>query len=86
MTLERDVLLNYLGNKINMAPNQIEAEMALISSGLIDSFTMVELVLFIEKQCGIKIKPAEVNLDNLDSVSRILTFTEMRANGKNGSH
>ena len=69
-----------------MAPNKIESDMALISSGLIDSFSLVELVLFIEKQCGIKVKPTEVNLDNLDSVERILVFAEARTNENNVVH
>jgi acyl carrier protein len=42
---------------------------------------MVELVLFIEETCGIRMKPSEVNLDNLDSIERILAFVTMRSNG-----
>jgi acyl carrier protein len=86
MTLEAAALLRHLGEKIHVAPDQIESDMTLISSGLIDSFSMVELVLFIEQQCGIKVKPTEVNLDNLDSVERILAFAEARTNEKKVVH
>ena len=85
MTLTHDALLGYLGEKLGLDSSRIEPELSLISSGLIDSFSMVELVLFIEKTCGIKVKPSEVNLDNLDSVERILAFTQSRTNGTTGN-
>ena len=44
---------------------------------------MVSLIIFIENSSGIKIKPTDVTLDNLDSVERILQFVESR--GGDGS-
>ncbi|MCG3181129.1 MAG: hypothetical protein BIFFINMI_03503 [Phycisphaerae bacterium] len=46
----------------------------LISSGVIDSFALVDLVAFLERSGGFRIRPGEVRLDNLDSVARILAF------------
>lgn len=51
------------------------ADDALIfSTGVIDSFAMIELITFIEGRAGIKVAPMEVTLENLDSIDRILSF------------
>jgi acyl carrier protein len=81
MTLTRDALLHYFSNKLRLNTNQIGPDTSLFTSGLIDSFSMVELVLFIEESCGIRMKPSEINLDNLDSIERILSFVKPRSNG-----
>ena len=46
----------------------------IFSKGLLDSFSMIELITHIEGQAGIKIGPMEVTLENLDSVERIQAF------------
>jgi acyl carrier protein len=81
MTLTQDALLHLLSNKFRLDTKKIAPDTSLFTSGLIDSFSMVELVLFIEESCGIRMKPSEVNLDNLDSIERILAFVTMRSNG-----
>jgi acyl carrier protein len=81
MGLTQDILLNYLGEQLRLNRKQIMSDTSLFASGLIDSFSLVELVLFIEETCAIKMKPSEVNLDNLDSIERILAFVGTRSNG-----
>jgi acyl carrier protein len=81
MALTRDALLHHFSHKLRLDTNQIGLDTSLFASGLIDSFSMVELVLFIEENCGIRMKPSEVILDNLDSIERILAFVETRTNG-----
>ena len=81
VTLTHEALLHHLGEKLRLDTRQISPNTSLIASGLIDSFGMVELVLFIEKSCSLRIKPSEVNLDNLDSIEQILAFVETHSNG-----
>ncbi len=54
----------------------ITAETPLLSSGLVDSASLLQLVAFVEKQCGCKIKPRDMTLKNFDSAARILAFVE----------
>ena len=54
--------------------SQAEDETELFSTGLVDSFAMVDLLVFLEKHTGTKMGPEDITLDNLDSVSRILAF------------
>jgi acyl carrier protein len=74
MEITRDALLTYLREKLKIDTSKIEDDSALFSSGLTDSFSMVDLILFLEKTGGFKMNPLDVNLDNLDSVERILAF------------
>ena len=50
----------------------------LFSSGIVDSFTPITLMTFLESQCGFRIGPMEVTLDNFDSIERILRFAERK--------
>jgi len=81
MALTRDALLRHLRERARVDTSKIGPETLLFTSGLVDSFSLVELVLFIEMTSDIKMKPSEVNLDNLDSIERILAFVAVRCNG-----
>jgi len=39
-------------------------------------------LMFLEKYTGSKLGPEDIDLDNLDSISRILKFVERRKAGK----
>ncbi len=43
----------------------------LISGGIVDSFSMVSLKLFLEKRCGIRIPDEEATPDAFDTVNSI---------------
>lgn len=46
----------------------------LFSSGLLDSVAMMSLITFIEEQTGGDVRPADVTLDNFDSLVRITDY------------
>ena len=56
----------------------IEDDTPLITGGLIDSFSMVELVVFVEEQYGVEIPNVEVKPEALDSLSRIKQLIESK--------
>lgn len=76
MKLTKEELTGYLNDSLGLDCDEIDDAAPLFSSGLIDSFALVSLIVFIENKCGIKVQPMEVNLDNMDSVERILRFVE----------
>jgi len=76
MVLTRESLLNYLSTELGLHTDEIDDDTLLFSSSLLDSFSMVDLIAFIEKEAAISISPTEVSLDNLDSVERILKFVQ----------
>ena len=81
MALDESALRGYISSTLGVDASAIDAADPLFSSSLLDSFSMVDLVVFVEKQCGFRMKPSEVNLDNLDSIERILGFAAKRAQG-----
>jgi acyl carrier protein len=48
----------------------------LISGGIVDSFSMVSLKLFLEKKCGIRIPDEEATPDAFDTVNSIAELVE----------
>ena len=52
----------------------VDSDTLLFSTGVVDSFALVTLMTRLEQQVGIRIGPADVTLENFDSINRILTF------------
>jgi acyl carrier protein len=50
----------------------------LISSGLIDSFSLVDLALFVEKTFGVRIHDAELRADVFDTLDALAALIETR--------
>ncbi len=66
------ILAQFITTKILKQPNRkIAADEPLISSGLIDSFSLVDLSLFIEDTFGVRIDDTELNADTFDSLSQL---------------
>ena len=74
MSFTQENLLSYIQESFNVDVSGIEEDTLLFSTGLIDSFSMIDLIVFIETSNGIRIGPSEIILDNIDSIGRILTF------------
>ncbi len=46
----------------------------LFTSGLLDSVAMMNLITFIEQKTGSDVRPADVTLDNFDTLTRIAAY------------
>lgn len=79
MPLTPDELKQYLSDNFGVDAAAIDGQTPLFSSGLLDSFSLVDMVAHIERVGQFKMKATEVNLDNLDSVDRIMAFLASRA-------
>ena len=73
MSLTHDSLSSYL-EELGVETGSVTEETRLFSDGVLDSFSMVDLIAFIEKEAEIKMKPGDVRLDNLDSIGCILNY------------
>ncbi len=74
MSLTKPILLDYFRDQLRVDTSQIEDDTPLFSSGMVDSFAIVELMMFLEQHTGTKLGPEDINLDNLDTVAHILKF------------
>ena len=76
MVLTKESLQAFLSDELGIDGASLAADSPLFSSGLIDSFSLVALMTHIEQVCGFRIGPNDVNLDNFDSLGRILSYAE----------
>ncbi len=51
---------------------------ALISSGLIDSFHLVDLAVFVEEQFGVRIDDTELNANTFDTIAQLSALIQQR--------
>jgi acyl carrier protein len=65
-------LASYIAARILKQPQRvIRADEALISSGLVDSFSLVDLGMFVEDTFGVRIEDTELNADTFDSLQQL---------------
>jgi len=72
----KDVILDYVRNEYLDEDDEEDVELdentPLISSGIVDSFSMVSLKTFLEKKFDIKLSDEEATPEAFDTVSRIV--------------
>jgi acyl carrier protein len=56
----------------------IRPDEALISSGLIDSFSLMDLSLLVEKDFGVRIEDTELNAETFDSLQQLAALIQSR--------
>jgi acyl carrier protein len=79
METTTEQLRAYIAGKILKQPNRaIREDEALISSGLIDSFSLVDLALYVEDQFGVRIDDSELNAATFDSLAQLAGLIEER--------
>jgi len=78
MSLSNEDLIDYITRHFNVNRADLDNGQLLFSNGLLDSFNMLDVIAFIEERAGITIGSMEINLDNLDSVDRIIDFVTAR--------
>lgn len=70
-------LSQYIANSILNQPQRlINPQEPIISSGILDSFHLVDLALYIEDHYGVRIEDTELNrqtFDNLDQLAALIT-------------
>lgn len=69
----------YIASQVLKQPNrQIARDEALISSGLIDSFSLMDLALFVEDTYGVRIEDTELNAETFDNLDQLVALIKSR--------
>ena len=72
-------LAEYVAKEILRQPGRtIQSGEALLSSGLIDSFHLVDLALFVEDNFGVHIDDVELNASTFDSLDQLVALIQSR--------
>lgn len=74
-----DGLSAYIATQIIKQPERIiDPKEALITSGLIDSFSLVDLALYVEDSFNVQIDDTELNADTFDTLEQLTALIEER--------
>ena len=74
-----DQLSQFIVTTILKQPTRvIDANEPLISSGLIDSFSLMDLALFVEDSFGVRVEDTELNADTFDNLAQLVSLVESR--------
>ena len=72
-------LATYISKEILKQPNrEMTPEEKLISSGLVDSFSLIDIGLFIEDNFGVHIDNTELNADTFDNLGQLSALIRSR--------
>jgi acyl carrier protein len=72
-------LASYIAEEILKQPNKvIDPNQALISSGMIDSFSLMDLALYVEDTFGVRIEDTELNADTFDTLEQLAALIQTR--------
>ena len=73
-------LSGYISGQILKQPGlPMNPDEALISSGLVDSFHLVDLALFVEDAFGVRLDDTELNADTFDTLNQLAELIHRRA-------
>ena len=79
MTESESKIAAFIASEILKEPDRaIDPGEPLISSGLIDSFSLVDLALFIEDTFGVRIDDAELTADVFDTLEQLSSLVDER--------
>ncbi len=83
--MDKSDVIQLIGSKISskilkIPEKIISADEPLISSGLIDSFSLVDLALEVEDLFGVRIEDFELNVDTFDSLGQLSDIIISRLN------
>jgi acyl carrier protein len=74
-----NTLSSYIAKNILKQPERrIFPNEPLISSGLIDSFSLVDLALFVEDTFGVHIDDTDLNRDTFDNLNQLSEIVQAR--------
>ncbi len=64
----------WVAERTGLGADEIGEDSPLFSSGLLDSFELLELVTFLESLTGRHVGPMDINLANFDTIGRVSNF------------
>jgi acyl carrier protein len=69
----------FIASQILKQPRRvIRPDEALISSGLVDSFSLMDIALFVEDKYGVRIEDTELNAQTFDTLDQLAALIRSR--------
>ena len=71
-----DDLLSFVATDVALDGIAVEANTDLLLTGAVDSLGVIRITQWMEDELGLEVDPADVTLDNFQTVERMLSFIE----------
>lgn len=72
-------LAKHIAEKILKQPDRvISADEPILSNGLIDSFSLIDLALFVEDTFDVRVEDSELNASTFDSLIQLAALIQVR--------
>ena len=84
--MEKETIRAFLYEKLSVDVSAITDTTQILSQGYIDSFSLVELLAFIEQQESIIINAIDVNLSNFDTIQGMLDYIKSKKETTNDTN
>ncbi len=69
-------LTAWISEKVVKGKSEIHEDTPLVSSGLVDSFALIQIFLQLQKIVGLKVPPSKVEAADMDTVRMMLATAE----------
>jgi len=76
----KHALRNALITQFKIDRGSLDDGIGLFSGGLLDSLSVMDLVCFVESKIGQAVPPADITLENFDSIEKIAAFVRTLTN------
>jgi acyl carrier protein len=82
MEKTKEMIRKYIANNILFTDNgySYPDDASFLGEGIVDSMNVLELVMFVEQNFGMKVDDQEIIPDNFDSVTKLATFVQNKIN------
>jgi acyl carrier protein len=84
--MEKETIRAFLHEKLSVDVSAITDTTPILSESYIDSFSLVELLAFIEQQESIIINAIDVNLSNFDTIQGMLDYIKSKKETTNDTN
>lgn len=74
--MDESTLREILEDDLGCDLEGVDGDTELFSTGVVDSFALVTLMVRLENETGMRINPADVTLENFDTMNRICAFVD----------
>lgn len=71
-------LRTLIAEEVSTTGEAVEADTDLLLSGTVDSLGVVRIVHWLEERCGFMVDPADVTLENFQTVAAIVAYVGRR--------
>ena len=80
MTQRLEILSDYIREELGHE-GALDADCDLLEEEVLDSFSIVELAVFVQGSFGVELEPDDLSRENFSSLNRILALIDQRSDG-----